>query len=191
MPPTSPAGPVAPEPDPPGQDDLVLVGIVARTHGLRGEVVVAPHTDFPDARFAPGAVLLAKRGTGLDALTVAAMRPHQGRLLVTFEGVTTIEAAERLGRPELWIRMADRDEAPDGQFYHDELIGCRVETVRGEAVGVVTRVDETGGVPLLVIGEGADERLVPLAEAICRVIDPAARRIVIDPPDGLLDVNRR
>lgn len=192
MAPASAGGPDAPGAGQQGSsdDDLVLVGSVGRTHGLRGELVINPHTDFPDERFAPGAALLVKRGASLETLTVATMRVHQGRPLVTFTGVASIEAAEKLGRPDLWIRAADRDEAPEGEFYHDELIGCRVETMSGQAVGVVTRIDETGGVPLLVIGDGADELLVPLAEAICRVIDPAARRIVIDPPDGLLDVNR-
>jgi 16S rRNA processing protein RimM len=162
---------------------------------LRGDVVIAPETDFPDERFAPGATLLARGGdTARDTLTVEASRSHNGRLIVRFAGVTTIEQAEALGRPQLLVRAADRPAAPDGHFYHDALIGCRVETVAGAAVGTVTRIDATGGVPLLVVvgdGESRDEILVPLAEAICRVIDPAARRIVIDPPDGLLDVNRR
>jgi 16S rRNA processing protein RimM len=190
----------------------VLVGTVARVHGLRGDVIVAPETDFPDERFAPGATLLVRDhgpeqgsprqggpgqgGTARDTLTVESSRAHGARLLVRFVGVTTIEQAEALGRPQLWMRAVDRPAPPEGHFYHDALIGCRVETVAGDAVGAVTRVDDTGGVPLLVIAseagaESADEVLVPLAEAICRVIDPAGRRIVIDPPDGLLDVNRR
>jgi 16S rRNA processing protein RimM len=179
----------------PLDEELVQVGTIGKPHGLRGEVVIHPATDFPHARFAPGATLLVRRGEALDTLTIVSARFHKDRPLVTFTGVTTIEQAEALGRPALWVRAADRPAAPDGQFYHDALIGCRVETVAGDAIGAVTRIDETGGVPLLVVGaeHGAarDEVLIPLAEAICRVIDPAARRIVIDPPDGLLDVNRR
>lgn len=184
----------------PLDEELVQVGTIGKPHGLRGEVTINPDTDFPDARFAAGAVLLVKRGDALDRLTIATARVHKGRPLVTFAGVTTIEQAEALGRPALWVRAADRPAAPAGQFYHDALIGCRVETMAGDAVGIVTRIDETGGVPLLVVvaeggvaesGEGRDEVLIPLAEVICRVIDTAARRIVIDPPDGLLDVNRR
>lgn len=176
----------------PLDEELVLVGTIAKPHGLRGEVTIHPDTDFPDARFAPGAALLVRRGEVLDTLTIASVRFHKGRPLVTFTGVTTIEQAEALGRPALWVRAADRPAPPEGQFYHDALIGCRVETLAGDAVGEVTRIDETGGVPLLVVvGEGRDEVLIPLAETICRVIDPAARRIAIDPPDGLLDVNRR
>jgi 16S rRNA processing protein RimM len=90
----------------------------------------------------------------------------------------------------LWIRAADRAAPPDGEFYHDALIGCRVETTAGKEVGTVSRVEGPRGMSILVVkGEGAREVLVPLAEAICPVIDPAARRIVIDPPEGLLDLN--
>lgn len=172
------------------RDELILVGRIARVHGLRGEVVITPETDFLDERFAPGAELLRKAGKAVDALRIESMRVHKGRPIVGFEGIDTIEAAEQLGRIELWIRAADRAALPDGEFYHDALIGCRVETVAGREVGTVSRVDGPRGMSLLVVrGEGAREVLVPLAEAICPVIDPAARRIVIDPPEGLLDLN--
>ena len=115
---------------------------------------------------------------------------HKGRPIVGFEGIDSIEDAERLGRVELWIRAADRAALPDGEFYHDALIGCRVETTDGKEVGTVSRVEGPRGMSLLVVkGEGAREVLVPLAEAICPVIDPAARRIVINPPEGLLELN--
>jgi 16S rRNA processing protein RimM len=90
----------------------------------------------------------------------------------------------------LWIRADSRPPLPEGRYYHDALIGCDVETVAGERVGQVTRIDTFGSAPLLAVKDGRHEMLIPLAEAICVRIDPAARRIVIDPPDGLLDVNR-
>jgi 16S rRNA processing protein RimM len=172
-------------------DELILVGRIVREHGLRGDVVIAPETDFLEERFAPGAELLWKKADRtLDTLRVESVRVYKGRPIVGFEGIDSIEAAERLGRVELWIRAADREALPDGEFYHDALIGCRVETRDGREVGTVSRVEGPRGMSLLVVkGEGAREVLVPLAEAICPVIDPAARRIVIDPPDGLLDLN--
>jgi 16S rRNA processing protein RimM len=176
-------------------DDLILVGRIARVHGLRGEVVITPETDFLDERFAPGAELLRRKADKTapettETLRVESMRVHKGRPIVGFEGIDTIEAAEQLGRIELWIRAADRAALPDGEFYHDALIGCRVETTAGQEVGTVSRVEGPRGMSLLVVkGEGAREVLVPLAEAICPVIDPDARRIVIDPPEGLLDLN--
>jgi 16S rRNA processing protein RimM len=182
-------------------EDLVLVGRIARTHGLRGHVVVDPETDFPEERFAPGAEVLRQspRAASASALRIASARFHKGRAIVAFEGIESIDAAEALGRVELWIRAASRTALPDGEFYHDALIGCRVETTSGETVGIVRRIEGTRSAPLLVVtgetgetGQGtrAGEVLIPFAEAICPVIDPAARRIVIDPPDGLIDVNR-
>jgi 16S rRNA processing protein RimM len=176
------------------RDELILVGRIVRVHGLRGDVVIQPETDFLEERFAPGAELLRRKTDKaietLETLRVESVHVHKGRPIVGFEGIDTIEAAEQLGRIELWIRAADRAALPDGEFYHADLIGCRVETTAGKEVGTVSRVEGPRGMSLLVVkGEGAREVLVPLAEAICPVIDPAARRIVIDPPEGLLDLN--
>ena len=182
-------------PSPTTADDLVLVGIVARPHGLQGEVAIDPHTDFADERFAPGAVLVAGRPNRLatlrpETLRVASCRVHQGRPLVRFEGRDTIEAAESLRGTTLWIREVERVPLEPGRFYHSELTGCRVETRSGAVVGDVVRIEETGGsAPLLVVAGRTGEVLVPLAEDICTAIEPAARRIVIEPPEGLLELN--
>lgn len=178
-------------PDPTSDDGLVLVGIVARPHGLRGQVIVNPETDFADARFAPGATVLVAIDGRLAPLTVSSLRFHQGRPIVAFEGRPTIEAVEGLAGATLWIREAERPALDAGHFYHSDLIGCRVETLDGAAVGTVTRVADEGGGPLLVIDAGGEEVLAPLNEAICRTIDVAAKRIVIDPPEGLLELNRK
>jgi 16S rRNA processing protein RimM len=176
--------------------DLVLVGRIARPHGLRGDVAINPETDFPEDRFAPGARLLLTRrdarpaqDVALEEMQVAAVRFHNGRPIVRFDGFDSIDAVESLGGASLWIRADSRPPLPDGHYYHDALIGCDVETVAGQAVGQVTRVDAFGSAPLLVVTDGRHDVLIPLAEAICVRIDPAARRIVIDPPEGLLDVN--
>ena len=80
---------------------------------------------------------------------------------------------------------------PPGTFYRHDLIGCRVETTRGEVVGVVTDVEGTMAGSRLVIDSASGEVLVPLATEICPEIDTAGKRIVINPPAGLMDVNRR
>jgi len=180
-------------------DDLVLVGQVAKPHGLRGEVVINPETDFPDERFAKGARLLMRQKSGglaanvgapIEPMTIATVRFHNGRPIVRFEGRDSIEDVETLGGATLWIRADSRPPLPEGHYYHDALIGCDVDTAAGARVGQVTRIDTFGSAPLLVVTDGRHEVLIPLAEAICIRIDPAARRIVIDPPEGLLEVNR-
>jgi 16S rRNA processing protein RimM len=171
---------------------MVLVGLVARPHGLRGHVVVQPETDFAGDRFGLGANLYyaADPASGVPRrLTVKESRWQAGRLIVLFDGLGTVEEAEALGRGELRVEPDALRPLPPGQFYHHDLVGCDVETVRGERVGRVAKVEEFGSATLLVRGPRG-EVLIPLAAEICVEIDVAARRIVVAAPDGLLDANR-
>jgi 16S rRNA processing protein RimM len=172
-------------------NECALVGRVARAHGNRGQVIVNPDTDFVEDRFQVGAELLAKRGDRVDRLCVTAMRVHLGRPVVAFDGVETMNDAEAMAGLELRVPVAELASLPRGMFYRHDLVGCRVETTGGSPVGEVTAVEgELGASRLVVAGSGGDV-LIPLADAICVVIDIAARRIVVDPPEGLLELNLR
>ena len=179
-------------------DDLVQVGTIERPHGLRGEVVVRLLTDFGDERFVEGAALTTARPgrtpDGSTVLRIEDVRWHNDRPLVLFEGVESVEAAEALRGQGLWIAASSRPALEPGLFYETDLVGCRVETADGPGgpgttLGTVQRVDGMPGASVLVIDTPQGEVLVPLAHDICRVIDPATRRIVIDPPAGLLELN--
>jgi 16S rRNA processing protein RimM len=179
-------------------DDLVQVGLIEKPHGLRGEVVVKPLTDFGDERFVPGATLTTARAgqmpDGSTVLRIEDVRWHRDRPLVLFEGVESVEAAEALRGQGLWIAASSRPALEPGLFYETDLVGCQVETAAGSGgpgttLGVVQRVEGVSGAAILVIDTPQGEVLVPLAHDICRVIDPAAKRIVIDPPAGLLELN--
>jgi 16S rRNA processing protein RimM len=170
-------------------EDLVVVGRIARAHGNRGEVVINPETDFPEERFSPGAELLVQRGERIETLKVASARQHLGRPVVAFEGVADMDAAEGLAGSELRIVPDAIAPLPPGEFYRHDLVGCRVETVTGQDVGEVTRVEEGAGVDRLAVEGARGEILIPLARDICVTIDPAHGRIVIAPPEGLLDLN--
>ena len=74
-------------------DEMAVVGRITRPHGLRGDVVISPETDFVDARFVPGATLWMRAGNGTHALKIATARVHGGRAIVGFEGCTRIEDA--------------------------------------------------------------------------------------------------
>ena len=168
---------------------MVLVGRIARPHGLRGYVVINPETDFVDERFRVGAMLQTRGRSGEETLTVSTVRIQGGRPVVGFDGFSTIEDVERLVGQELRVPEDALQPLGPGQFYHHELVGCAVETLAGVAVGSVERVEGGAGGSRLVIAGRRGEILVPLAAEICVEIDTAARRIRIDPPDGLLDLN--
>ena len=174
----------------PAWDEMALVGFIARAHGIRGQVVINPETDFLEERFRPGAEVFVERAGRVETLRVETMHEHRGRPIVGFAGVEGADAAALLAGLELRVPVEALERLPPGSYYWHDLVGCAVETTDGERVGVVSRVDGgTAGSRLIVAGAEGGEIQVPFVAAICPVIDPAARRIVIAPPAGLLDLN--
>jgi 16S rRNA processing protein RimM len=172
-------------------ENMALVGRVARPHGIRGQVIVNPETDFPEERFRPGAELFIKGTGGVESLTVTTVRFAQGRPVLGLSGIGDMNAAERLAGVELRVPAEHLTPLPEGTFYRHDLVGCLVETIAGEQVGVVKDVEGPAGGSRLVIESANGEVLVPLAAGICASIDPRGRKIVISPPEGLLDLNRQ
>jgi len=171
--------------------DMAVVGRIARAHGLRGQVILNAETDFPEERFQPDAELFIERGGHVEALRIATVRFHRDRPVIGFRGVGTMNDAMALSGQELRV-PADRLTAlPANVFYRHDLVGCRVVTTAGAEVGVVTGVEGTMGGSRLVVAGAAGEVLVPFAAEICPEIDPPGKRIVIDPPEGLVELNAR
>jgi 16S rRNA processing protein RimM len=170
-------------------DDLVVVARVARPHGRRGEVILNLETDFPEQRFAPGNRLMVRRGAEPEALSVRSVWFMKARPVVGFEGVDSIDDAETLAGRELRIPVEELAELPPGMFYHHDLVGCRVETTAGEAIGTVAAVEGSGEASRLVVETPGGEDLIPLAGEMVPVIDTRARRIVVAAPEGLLGLN--
>jgi len=168
---------------------MVTVGRIVRPHGNRGQVVVAPETDFGADRFGVGATVFAKRAENIEPLHVTASRAHDGRWVVGFDSVQTMNEAEALRDVELRIPADELKPLEGGQYYVHDLVGCRVETTDGRVIGDVVRVELHTGTHLLVVNGKRGEVLVPLAEPICRRIDVAARVVVIEPPEGLIELN--
>jgi 16S rRNA processing protein RimM len=165
------------------------VGRIARAHGIRGQVIVSLDTDFPQERFRPGAELFIERNGAVQCLTLTTVRFHRDRPVIGIAGVDTMSEAEALAGRELRVPVDRLAPLPGGTFYRHDLIGCRVETRAGELVGTVEQVEGTLNGSRLVVAAPRGEVLIPLVADICIDIDVAAKRIVIDPPDGLLDVN--
>ena len=186
---------IAPVPSPrspvPDWDDMALVGRIARPHGLRGQVVINPETDFVEERFAEGATVWTRSAAGDERLTVASMRVQNGRPVVGFEGFTRIEDVERLAGLELRVPEETLQPLQPGSYYEHQLVGCIVETAAGDVVGTVAAVEGGAGATRLVMRGPRGEILIPLAVDICVDIDVVNKRIRINPPDGLLELNER
>lgn len=152
---------------------LLEIGRVVKPHGIRGEVIVELVTNRPEQRLAPGCGLHVDRAR---RLVVQRASPHQGRWIVAFAGVGDRNAAEALRGT---ILRSEALEEKDTLWVH-ELIGLEVVDTRGRRHGTVQAVEENPASDLLVLH---GERLVPLTF----VVDRAPGRVVIDPPEGLLD----
>jgi 16S rRNA processing protein RimM len=170
-------------------EDMVLVGCVARPHGLRGHVVVDPETDFVDPRFAGGERLWMWADDAVAEMTIASSRLLGRRPIVGFAGRKRREEVEAFAGLELRVPEENLEALPEGRYYHHQLRGCLVETTAGDTVGRVARVDDGMGEGCLVVTGLAGEVLVPLANDICVEINVDRGHIRIEPPEGLLDLN--
>jgi 16S rRNA processing protein RimM len=181
-----PALPTA-EPAPAVPDELIVVGRIGRPQGIKGEVTVEVRTDDPDDRFAAGRVLLTDTGT----LTVEGSRMQGKYLVVAFAGVHDRNGAEALRDTLLSLRVADLPPlAEEDEYYDTQLIGLTAVLADGAALGEVTDVLHLPGGDVLVVRRphGA-EALVPFVRAIVPTVDLAGRSLVVDPPEGLLDLS--
>jgi 16S rRNA processing protein RimM len=167
---------------------LIVVGIVRRPHGVSGEVSVEPVTDFPE-RFAPGA-RFQWQGTGAErVLEVVSARPHGPRILLRFEGVDDVNAARSLAGGDLGVPEEDAVPPPHDFYYHHEVEGWRCEDSSGHLLGRVAGLERTAGGALLLVDTGRAEPVpIPFVSPIVVSIDRATKRVVLDPPDGLMEL---
>ncbi|WP_067846271.1 ribosome maturation factor RimM [Nocardia lijiangensis] len=170
----------------------LVVGRVAKSHGVRGELVVEVRTDEPDERFAVGTTLRGRlpRSSEVRDFTVESAREHSGRLLVFLAGIADRTAADAL-RGTLFL--VDSDDLPPSddpdEYYDHELEGLTVQLTDGAVVGTVTEVLHSAAGELLSVRAADDGReiLIPFVTAIVPTVSLADRLVVIDPPEGLLD----
>ena len=170
----------------------LVVGRVAKAHGVTGELVVDVRTDDPDRRFTPGVTLHAKAGRGRPArdFVVETVREHGGRLLMRVDGVNDRDTADGLRGTLFVVDSGDRPPIADpDEFYDHELEGLRVRTVDGAEIGTVTEILHTAGGELLSVKAESGEILVPFVGAIVTSVSVDDGVIEIDPPDGLLNLD--
>jgi 16S rRNA processing protein RimM len=165
-------------------DGYIAIGQILRPWGVRGEVKVALHTDFPE-RFQQ--LELVYLGPEARPVPVLASRMHQGQALLRLEGYDTPEAAEALRN--LWIQVPQDQlmPLPEDEHYVFEMIGVHVVTTDGRDLGEIAEVLITSANDVLVIRSATGEILIPYIDDVVAEEDLPARRIVIRPLPGLLD----
>jgi 16S rRNA processing protein RimM len=174
-------------------DDTVVVGRIGRPHGVRGLATVEVRTDDPDLRFAPGTVLRTDPA-GRGPLTVVDKRWHSGTLLLQLaapsgEVYETRETVDTLRNTMLLVPVADLPEIEEPDSYYDhQLVGLSAQLPDGSVIGEVTVVRHEAQDLLVIRRAEGGEALVPFVAAIVPTVDVAGGFLVVDPPEGLLDL---
>ena len=177
----------------PRNPDTVVVGRIGRPHGVRGEVTVEVRTDDPDLRFVPGATFRTDP-VARGPLTVTGVHWHSGTLLLRLEGpdgrpLDSREAAETVRNTELLVDVADLPEIEDPDSYYDhQLIGLTVRLPDGTELGEITVVRHEAQDLLSVRRPDGTDVLIPFVSAIVPTVDLDGGFVVVDPPEGLLEL---
>lgn len=168
-------------------EGYMAVGLLTSAHGLRGEIKVELHTDFPE-RFAPGVELYL--GEQLEKVTIQSARPHQGQVLLQFQGLESREDADTLRG--LWAFIPDEQAVEleeDTYFVHD-IIGLSVQTADGQLLGTVEDVLFTGANDVYIVktaDEPSREILLPAIGDVIKQVDLAQGIMVVELLPGLID----
>lgn len=168
--------------------ELIVIARAVKPRGLKGEIVAELLTDFPE------------RFEEIDELVLVSPSGERGtkrledywfqndRVVLKLSGYDDVEAAKELVGFEFAVPESERVPLPADHYYDWELEGCTVK-VGDDSIGQVNSVLKTGGAEILVVTDnGGKERLIPLADSIVVEVDPVRKTIVVDPPEGLLDL---
>jgi 16S rRNA processing protein RimM len=163
----------------------VIVGIVGRPHGIKGEVGIDLRTDEPERRFVPGAILRPEGGG--PGLTIESVRDHSGRLLVRFRECADRSAVERIRGTVLVIDVVDDERPADDEEYYDrQLVDLRVLDASRAEVGRIAHVVHLPGQDLLEVRTPDGLRLVPFVRALVPEVDLAHGTVRLADVPGLL-----
>jgi 16S rRNA processing protein RimM len=172
-----------------GAGDLVVIGEVTRPHGLRGELRVTPHTDRPERFEGLGECVLWDEASDTRVVRRVTGARRQGEaVLLSVAGCDSVEAAAALVGRLVALPRALALPPPPGHVYPWQLVGCQVVLEDGRPVGELTGLEPSPAHDLWVVRGAGREHLIPAVAEIVVDVDVGARRVVIRPPEGLLEL---
>lgn len=171
------------------EKDYVLIGEIIKVHGLHGELKMYPYSGQPEnLRRYERLALLGPAGNGPDIFTLIAVRVQGGTAVIRLEGIDDRRRAESCVGRAVLVPREDLPPLGDDEFYWREIEGRTVVCADGRNLGTVTELFSNGAQDIMVVSDGEEERLIPIVGDI--VVAIREDTIVIDPPPGLLEINR-
>jgi 16S rRNA processing protein RimM len=176
--------------EPDTHTSFIAIARIARTRGNRGEVLADLYTDFPDRFDALEEVWLESGEGRRRCMALEESWEHKGRRVLKFAGVNSISAAEDY--VGCWV-VIPSDQAvtlPEGAYFDHDLVGCTVQDVQGNRLGTVQEILHIAGNNLLAVRNAGNEYLIPAVENICKQISVQEKQIIVDLPEGLMDLSK-
>jgi len=165
--------------------ERVVVGVIRRTRGVRGELVVESQSDIPD-RFSNLKHVYLVTAAGARPVTITGVKYVREEVWITLAEITQREEAQALRGATLEIEIEQRPKLPEGEYYYDELEGMEVYDTENRRLGTITTVYPRGGQDVYGVETEHGEALIPADSGIVKRVDMASRKMFIDPPAGLL-----
>ncbi|MVO99184.1 ribosome maturation factor RimM [Paenibacillus lutrae] len=171
-------------------DKLYTVGTIVNTHGLRGELKIVPHTDFPEQRYADGSKLIIEDAKGKHIpVTVKTSRLHKNMYIVQFKEFANINEVESLKGSLLKVEERYLDDLEDDEYYYHEIIGCRVVTEEGEELGLIQEILTPGANHVWVVGRpNKKQLLLPVIDDVVLDVNVKDKIVTVHLLEGLLDL---
>ena len=167
--------------------DRIPAGYVRRAHGIGGDVVVRGMLVDAQERFVEGSILVTNE-TQSRQLEIQGVRAHQGDYIISFGGIGDRNGAEALKGVQFTIDLADRRTLEPGEWWPEDLIGCAVASIDGEAIGVIVSIVPGTSQDRIVVERPDGSRgEVPFVAALVPAVDIANERVVVDLPGGLFE----
>jgi 16S rRNA processing protein RimM len=176
--------------EPEAQPSYIAIARIARTRGNRGEVLADSYTDFPDRFLLLSQVWVKLADGSREQIVLESTWEHLGRQVLKFAGIDSISSAERLVGAWIEIEPSQAVKLPEGTYFDHDLVGCAVRNVSGEHLGTVKEILRFAGNHQLVVENGGQEFMIPAAPGICKDVSIAEKLILVDLPEGLIDLNK-
>ncbi|MBQ1306336.1 MAG: 16S rRNA processing protein RimM [Erysipelotrichales bacterium] len=161
------------------------VGKAAGTFGVKGEMKVISHTDFPEQRFAKGKALYILHNGSYETVHVRTYRVMKNRVYLSFEEIPDLTAAEPYKSDVLFVDRNDLPELKEDEYYAEDILGMKVY-VNDKYLGEVTDMDFLPAHPVIRVGKGEQSVLIPFVGAFILSVDKEERIIRIDPKEGIV-----
>lgn len=169
-------------------NSLILIGRVAATHGIRGQLRITTYSGHFDSLLSTDSVILKEPSGKVSSYAVSGAVVHGKKLLLALAGLSDINTVLHLVGSEIYLRLDQLPETEDGEYYWHDLIGLKVVTAGGETLGVLQSIIETGSNDVYVVKAADRELLIPALDDIVTAIDLSAGIMTVTPVAGLFDL---